>query len=76
MQMIRLMCGVSMKDRKTSEELRNLVEVEPITTDIRSGRLRWYRHVMRKSHEDWVRKCMEYIVEGRRPVGRPRRTLL
>ena len=28
---------------------------------------------MRKGDEDWVKKCMEYIVEGRRPVGRPRK---
>ena len=31
---------------------------------------------MRKSDEDWVKKCMEYRVEGRRRVGRPRRTWL
>ena len=31
---------------------------------------------MRKGDEDWVKKCMEYRVEGRRTVGRPRRTLL
>ena len=48
------------------EELRMLVGVEPITTFIRSGRLRWYGHVMRKGDEDWVKKCMEYRVEGRR----------
>ena len=76
MQMIRWMCGVSMKDRRTSEELRNLVGIQPITTVIRSGRLRWYGHVMRKSDEDWVKKCMELRTEGRRPVGRPRRTWL
>ena len=45
MQMIRWMCGLSMKDR-TNEELRRLVGVEPITTFIRGGRLRWYGHVM------------------------------
>ena len=50
--MIRWMCGVSMKYRKTSEELRRMVGVEPITTVISSGRLRWYRHVMRKSDDD------------------------
>ena len=44
MQMIRWMCGISMKDRRTSEELRRLVGVEPITTVIRSSRLRWYGH--------------------------------
>ena len=32
MQMIRWMCGTSMKDRGTGEDLRGLVGVEPITT--------------------------------------------
>ena len=63
-----------MKDRKMSEKLRKLVGVEPITTVIRRDRLRCYRHLMRKNYEDWVKKCMEFIVEGRRPVGRQRRT--
>ena len=40
MHMIRWMCGISMKDRRTHEELRRPVGVEPITTVIRSGRLR------------------------------------
>ena len=35
--MLRWMCGVSMKDRKTSEELRKLIGVETSTTVIRSG---------------------------------------
>ena len=42
MQMIRWMCGIPMKYRRTNEELRRMVGVEPITTVIRSGRLRWY----------------------------------
>ena len=37
------------------------------TTVIRTDRLKWYGHVMRKGEEDWVKKCMEYRVEGRRP---------
>ena len=65
-----------MNDRRTTEELRKLVGVEPITTVIRSVRLRWYGHVMRKCDEDWVKKCMEYKVEGKIPGGRPTRTLL
>ena len=74
MQMIRWMCGIFMKDRRTNEDLRRLVGVEPMTTVIRSGRLRWYGHVMRKSDEHWVNKCMEFRIEGRRPIGRRRRT--
>ena len=31
---------------------------------------------MRKIDEDWMNKCIEYRVGGRRPVGRPRRTWL
>ena len=41
MQMIRWMCDVSMKDRRTSKELRKLARDQPITTVIRSGRLRY-----------------------------------
>ena len=26
--------------------------------------------------EEWVKKCMEYRVEGRKPVGRPLKTWL
>ena len=36
-----------MKDRGTSEGLRKLGGVQHITPVIRSGRLRWYGHVMR-----------------------------
>ena len=74
MQMIRWMCGISMKNRRRNEELRRMVGVEHITTVIRSGRLSWY--VMRKGDEDWVKKCMEFRVEGRSPVERPRRIWL
>ena len=53
--MIRWMCGISLKDRMTNEELRRLVGVEPITTFIRSGRLRWYGHVTRKGERTGLR---------------------
>ena len=58
MHMIRWICDISMKDNRTNEELRRLAKVESITTVIRSGRLRWYGHVMRKGDEDWVKNCM------------------
>ena len=37
------------------------------------------RHVLaysicHKDDNDWVKKCMEYEVEGTRPRGRPKRT--
>ena len=30
--------------------------------------------MLRKDDDDWVKKCMEYEVEGSRPRGRPKRT--
>ena len=42
------MCGVSMKYKRRIEK----IGVEPITTVIKSGGLRWYGHVMRKSDEE------------------------
>ena len=36
--------------------------------------LRWYGHVLRKEDNDWVKKCMEYEVEGARPRDRPKKT--
>ena len=61
------MCGISMKDRKTSEAVRKLIGVEPITNVNRSGRLRWYGHVIRKNDEDWMKNVWksELKAEGR-----------
>ena len=30
--------------------------------------------MLRKDDDDWVKKCMDYEVEGPRPSGRPKRT--
>ena len=38
----------SMKNRKTSEDLRKLVEDEHITAVFTSGKMRKYGHVMRQ----------------------------
>jgi len=31
---------------------------------LQQNRLHWYGHVLRKDDDDWVKKCMEYEVEG------------
>ena len=31
-------------------------------------------HVLRKDKDDWVRRSMEMVIEGKRDVGRPRMT--
>ena len=75
MRMVRWMCGVKLKDRLPSKELRERLEVGDIALVLQQNRLRWYGHVLRKDDDDWVKKCMEYEVEGSRPRGRPGKRL-
>ena len=44
MRMIRLMCGVTVKERKSNEELRQQLGVAAVS-DVRTNRLRWFGHV-------------------------------
>ena len=38
------------------------------------NRLRWHGQVLQKEDDNWVKKWMEYGVDGSRPRGRPKRT--
>jgi len=58
------MCNVKVKDRVPSKELRERLGIDDIILIIQQNRLRWYGHVLRKEDTDWVKKCMEYEVEG------------
>jgi len=74
MRMVRWMCGVKLKHRFPSKELRERLGIDDIALVLQQNRLRWYGHVLRKEDDDWVKKCMEYEAEGPRPRGRPKRT--
>ena len=75
MRMVRWMCGVKLKGRLPSKELRERLGVDDIALVLQQNRLRWYSHVLRKDDDDWVKKCMEHEVEGSRPRGRPGKRL-
>jgi len=74
MRMVRWMCNVKVKDRVPSKELTERLGIDDIILIqvLQQKRLRWYGHVLRKEDTDWVKKCMEYEVEGSRPRGRPK----
>ena len=74
MTMIRWMCGVSKKERQPSTELRRHLDVEAIGDVMRRGRPRCHGHVERKDDADYVKGCSKLVVEGKMPVGRPRKT--
>jgi len=55
--MVRWMCGVKLKDRLPSKELRERLGRDDIALVLQQRRLRWYGHVLRKD-DDWV-----YVVQ-------------
>ena len=47
MRMVRWMCGVKLKDRLPSKELRQRLGVDDIALVLQQNRLRWYGHELR-----------------------------
>ena len=72
----RWMCTVKVKDRVPSKELRERLGIDDIILILQQNRLQWCGHVLQKQDTDWVKKCMEYEVEGSRPRSRPKRLSL
>ena len=46
------MSGVTLKDRRTCEELRHRLGIESVDSVVSRGRLRWFGHVERKETYD------------------------
>jgi len=72
--MVRWMHIVKVKDRVPSKELTERLGVDDIILILQQNKWQWYGHVLRKEDTDWVKKCMEYEVEGSRTRRRPKRT--
>ena len=72
--MVRWMCGVSLKDRKRSEDLYSLLGFQSVAKVVRHSRLRWFGHVERKNGDHGVSACRNVVVAGVRCVGRGRKT--
>ena len=62
------------EDRIPSKGLRDRRGLDDIISVLQQNRLRWYVHVLHKEDNDWVKKYMEYEVEGTRPRGRPKKS--
>ena len=65
---------MKLQDIIPSEGLRKRLQLHDIILVLQRNRSRWYGHVLQKEDNDWVKKFMEYEVEGARPTGRPKKT--
>ena len=75
MRMLRWICGHTLMDRiRNQKSLGTTLGVAHISGKMRKNRLKWFRHVQRKTFAAPVRRVESIIVEGKRGRGRPRRT--
>ena len=76
MKMLRFAMGVTRKDKIRNEFIWGTIKVERLEIKMREGRLRWYRHVMRRDQDYVGRKLIEMELPGKRKRGRPKRRFL
>ena len=66
MKILRFAMGMTRKDKIRNEYIRDTVKVERLGIKMREGRLRWYKHVLRRDQEYVGRKIMEMELPGKR----------
>ena len=65
-RMIRMMCGVRLVDRVSTDVLRDRLGVVLKIEDIIQSRLRWYAHVMRGDINSQIREVLKIEITGER----------
>ena len=70
MRMLRWIQGVSLREHKRNEEIREAATVQPMATHLMQKRLLWYGHVSRRDDSHMTRTVLDMVVEGVRPRGR------
>ena len=61
---VRRLCSVKLSDRKANAELLSRLGIENVSDVDRHSRLRWFGHVERKEHDDWISACRSMVVES------------
>jgi len=63
---VRWMCRVALKQRKSSNELMDQSGIEDVEIVVRRGRRIWFGHVVRKPKDDCVSLCRNVTVGGKK----------
>jgi hypothetical protein len=73
MRMLRWMCGVTRMHTIRNVYIRGSLEVALVSDKMRSNRLAWYGHVMRRDESHIIKRVMTMNVDGHPSRGRPRK---
>ena len=72
-KMERIMVGVTLKDRKSTNRIRKQSGVTDIIKNLRENKQRWAKHVARRRDSRWSFRVTEWITRGHKiSRGRPR----
>ena len=69
--MLRIICGVTLKDMVESTVTASRVGVDDLEEHLRWKRLRWFGHIARRDEEVEIKKVFDLQIEGQRKIGRP-----
>ena len=69
-RMLRMICGVTLKDKVESTLIAPTVGVDNLQEHLRQKRLRWFGHFVRRD-EKVEKKVLEFTIKGQRKRGRP-----
>ena len=58
-RMLRMICGVTLKDKVESTVIASRVEVDDLEEHLRQKRLRWFGHIARRDEEVEIKKVFE-----------------
>ena len=72
MRVLRLIFGVTKRDRVRNTTIRAALKVEPIILQIEKCQLRWFGHTQRMQPTRDVKRIMDWVPTGKRRRGRPR----
>ena len=70
-RMLRMICGVTLKDMVESTMIASRVRVDDLEEHLRQKRLRWFGHNVRRDEEVEIKKVFELKIEGQRKRGSP-----
>lgn len=74
MRMLRMIGGISLRDKVPNSNLREMVNVDDIGEFMRGHRLRWLGHLERMDTDSLTRKVYDQRIDGVTRKGRPRKT--
>ena len=63
-RMLRMICGVMLKDMVESTVIASRVGVDDLEEHLRQNRLRWFGHIAKRDEEMEIKKVFELKIEG------------